>query len=440
MTDIHGLKPNVRPNTPYNVTAQIRGDIREIVQHEIEQIAIGTIGAETPAGAQAKVDTSAASLTAAIAAAKAELQAADALLAPLVHTHDDRYYLKSQVEAALSGKAALVHTHHDLYYVKSEIDALLVGTGAVHNHNDLYYLKSEISAFLSGKAAAVHSHDDRYFTESEVNSLLAGKAAAVHSHNDLYYTEAEVDALIAGVSGGAGWTPVAASTSVQGIVELATVAETTTGTDGSLAVTPPGLRAVLDARGLLYAPALGADDNYVTDAEKAALHTHPAVIAQGATAADARTAIGAGTSSFTGDYDDLTSKPTLGTAAATAATDYATAAQGAKADTALQPATPQTINAQTAAYTLVAADAGKLVQMTLSAAGDLTVPADVFTAGQRVDLSDRGTARVTVVADSGMTVNPPPGGTLVMEGRYAYASLVFVSATEADLVGLVAGA
>ena len=37
-----------------------------------------------------------------------------------------------------------------------------------------------------------------------------------------------------------------------------------------------------------------------------------------------------------GDYDDLTGKPTLGTAAATAATDYATAAQGAKADTAVQ--------------------------------------------------------------------------------------------------------
>ena len=37
-------------------------------------------------------------------------------------------------------------------------------------------------------------------------------------------------------------------------------------------------------------------------------------------------------------YNDLTDTPTLGTAAATASTDYATAAQGAKADTALQPA------------------------------------------------------------------------------------------------------
>jgi Cu/Ag efflux protein CusF len=40
----------------------------------------------------------------------------------------------------------------------------------------------------------------------------------------------------------------------------------------------------------------------------------------------------------TGAYSDLTGKPTLGTAAATASTDYATAAQGTKADSAVQPA------------------------------------------------------------------------------------------------------
>ena len=38
---------------------------------------------------------------------------------------------------------------------------------------------------------------------------------------------------------------------------------------------------------------------------------------------------------FSGAYADLTGKPTLGTAAATASTDYATAAQGATADSAL---------------------------------------------------------------------------------------------------------
>lgn len=57
-----------------------------------------------------------------------------------------------------------------------------------------------------------------------------------------------------------------------------------------------------------------------------------------ADAAAARAAVGAGVSSFSGAYVDLTGKPTLGTAAATAITDYATAAQGATADAALQPA------------------------------------------------------------------------------------------------------
>ena len=40
-----------------------------------------------------------------------------------------------------------------------------------------------------------------------------------------------------------------------------------------------------------------------------------------------------------GAYADLTGTPTLGTAAATASTDYATAAQGTLADSASQPAT-----------------------------------------------------------------------------------------------------
>ncbi len=45
-----------------------------------------------------------------------------------------------------------------------------------------------------------------------------------------------------------------------------------------------------------------------------------------------------GSTNFGGAYAALTGKPVLGTAAATAATDYATAAQGTKADAAVQPA------------------------------------------------------------------------------------------------------
>ena len=56
---------------------------------------------------------------------------------------------------------------------------------------------------------------------------------------------------------------------------------------------------------------------------------------------------------FSGAYADLTGKPTLGTAAATASTDYATAAQGALADTALQAETITlaTLKAEVAAST-----------------------------------------------------------------------------------------
>ena len=52
---------------------------------------------------------------------------------------------------------------------------------------------------------------------------------------------------------------------------------------------------------------------------------------------------------FSGAYADLTGKPTLGTAAATDSTDYATAAQGALADSATQPGDLATV-ATTGAY------------------------------------------------------------------------------------------
>ena len=50
-------------------------------------------------------------------------------------------------------------------------------------------------------------------------------------------------------------------------LELATTEETLDGSDTTKAVTPAGLKAVADTK----APALGADDNYVTDAEKTKL-------------------------------------------------------------------------------------------------------------------------------------------------------------------------
>lgn len=52
-------------------------------------------------------------------------------------------------------------------------------------------------------AAASHTHDDRYYTETEIDAALSGKSNTGHTHDDRYYTETEVDALISGISTGA---------------------------------------------------------------------------------------------------------------------------------------------------------------------------------------------------------------------------------------------
>lgn len=61
------------------------------------------------------------------------------------------------------------------------------------------------------------------------------------------------------------------------------------------------------------------------------------------------------TVAVTGAYSDLTGRPTLGTAATTDATDYATAAQGTAADTALQPGAAVSQMTETAAAKILTA-------------------------------------------------------------------------------------
>lgn len=168
------------------------------------------------------------------------------------------------------------------------------------------------------------------------------------------------------------------------------------------------------------------------------LKNKPAVIGAGATAADARTAIGAGTSSFSGAYTDLSGKPstfppTIGNTAATAMAGNKTATDLGGASSADSRFVGVPVSAQTAAYTLVAGDAGSIVEVNSASAVSVTVPASTFAAGQIVEVCQMGAGQVTIVAGSGVTLRNANG--LKISAQYGSASIRFRSATEAVVAG-----
>ena len=171
-------------------------------------------------------------------------------------------------------------------------------TTNVHGITDTSALVVTTDPRLSdARTPTTHAHDDRYFTEAESDGRF------VRTVNG---TGPDSSGNVTVAGGGGGVTDHGALTGL--------------GDDDH------AIYALADGTRGSFAAPLGADDNYVTDAEKAALHAHankvaldnvsgvntgdqtlptwttiagkPAVVAEGATQADARTAIGAGTSSL----------------------------------------------------------------------------------------------------------------------------------------------
>jgi hypothetical protein len=82
-------------------------------------------------------------------------------------------------------------------------------------------------------------------------------------------------------------------------------------------------------------------------------------------------------------------------------------------------------SAQTASYTLVLADAGKMVTMTNASANNLTVPPNssvAFPVNSRIDLIQYGAGQTTIVAGAGVTIFSS-GSKLKLTGQYSGASL-----------------
>ena len=97
-----------------------------------------------------------------------------------------------------------------------------------------------------------------------------------------------------------------------------------------------------------------------------------------------------------------------------------------------------TLNAQTGTtYTLVLADAHKLVTLSNAGSITLTVPPNssvAFEVGDQVNLLQLGAGQVTVAAGSGVTLRSE-GSKVKLTGQYALATLVKIGTDEWVLVG-----
>lgn len=94
-------------------------------------------------------------------------------------------------------------------------------------------------------------------------------------------------------------------------------------------------------------------------------------------------------------------------------------------------------NAQTASYTLVLTDAGKMVTMNNASANTLTVPLNssvAFPINTRIDVIQYGAGQTTIAAASGVTIRSS-GSNLKLSGQYSGGSLWKKASDEWILVG-----
>jgi len=96
-------------------------------------------------------------------------------------------------------------------------------------------------------------------------------------------------------------------------------------------------------------------------------------------------------------------------------------------------------NRQTSHYTLVLADAVKIVEMNSASANNLTVPPNssvAFPIGTQIIVSQYGAGQTTFVAGVGVTIRSE-GGKLDLVGQYAAATLLKIGENEWYLFGAI---
>jgi len=99
-----------------------------------------------------------------------------------------------------------------------------------------------------------------------------------------------------------------------------------------------------------------------------------------------------------------------------------------------------TLNAQTAAYTLVAADAFKLVTISNASSATLTIPPSLFTAGQIINVQRIGAGAVPFAAGSGVTITSTGATSAAptLRAQFSAASIVCTASNVFTVLGDIA--
>jgi hypothetical protein len=93
----------------------------------------------------------------------------------------------------------------------------------------------------------------------------------------------------------------------------------------------------------------------------------------------------------------------------------------------------------TGSTTLIASQSGAVIEMNLGTANTVTVPANVFQAGQVVEVCQVGAGLTTIAAGTGLTLRcQGKTAPVALAGQWAGARIRFRSPTEAVLEGNVA--
>lgn len=95
------------------------------------------------------------------------------------------------------------------------------------------------------------------------------------------------------------------------------------------------------------------------------------------------------------------------------------------------------INAQTAAYTTVASDDGKLITVTSSGTANVTIAAGLYNTGAQITIARMGSGAVSVVGDTGVTVvsTGATASSPALRAQYSTATAILTSANTWLVVG-----